>query len=221
MSQQINLANTQLLHKRQAFGVREMAIVAGVALAGALAWSVVADKRAHELALQADERKAQLAEAQQSLDARQADAARPASALLTERVASLRTQIVQREALLASIGASLDTELRGFAPRMRALSHSHVEGVWLNTFLLTPDAVVLKGSALQPELVTAYLDKLGRQPAFAGLHFFGLRATHPQTQTQSPQAAPDGSAASALPVARIDFELEAGKSVKAGVDNGA
>ncbi|MEW5967358.1 MAG: PilN domain-containing protein [Pseudomonadota bacterium] len=216
MSQQINLANPQLLHQRHAFGLRGMAIVAGVALAGALAWSVVADKRARDLALQADVREAQLAEAQQALEARQAEASRPASVLLTERVEALRTQIAQREALLASIGASLDAAPAGFAPRLRALSHSHVEGVWLNAFLLAPDTVVLKGSALQPALVTAYLDQLGRQPAFAGLRFSGLRATQPQTQP-----VPEGAATAAPPAARIDFELTAGKTAKPEAGDGA
>lgn len=213
MSQQINLANPQLLHRRHAFGLREMALIAGAALAGALAWAVYVHDQARTLEAQATEREAQLAEAQQALDARQADATRPASALLTERVEALRTQIAQREALLASIGASLDAAPTGFAPRMRALARSHVEGVWLNEFLLAPDAVVLKGSALQPGLVTTYLDQLGRQPAFAGLLFSGLRVSQPQAQPTA-----EGAAAAHLP-ARVDFELAAGKARQAGADS--
>lgn len=216
MSQQINLANPQLLHKRHAFGLRGMAVAAAVALAGALAWSVVVDNRANRLSAQADAREAQLAKALQAIEAQQAEASRPASVLLTERVEALRTQIAQREALLASIGASLDAAPVGFAPRLRALSHSHIEGVWLNAFLLAPDAVVLQGSALQPALVTAYLDRLGRQPAFAGLRFSGLRATQPQTHPP-----PEGGVTAAQPAARIDFELTAGKAAKTGTGDGA
>ncbi|WP_296820050.1 hypothetical protein [Thiobacillus sp.] len=39
MSQQINLISPLLLKKRYAFGLREMGVGLGVALAAALAWS--------------------------------------------------------------------------------------------------------------------------------------------------------------------------------------
>lgn len=213
MSQQINLANPQLTQKRYAFGLRGMAAGVGVAALAALGWALVVHDRARTLEAQAVEQEARLADAQQALAAQQA-AARPASALLTERVESTRVQVTRREALLATLGDTLGTDTAGFAPRLRALSASHVEGVWLNGFELAPDAVVLRGSALQASLLTSYLDRLGRQAAFAGLRFTGLQAGQPQSRPVAEGAAPAAAA-----TAQVDFELVAAQPERTETDD--
>lgn len=214
MSQQINLANPQLTQKRYAFGLREMAIGVGVAALAALGWGLVVNDRARTLEAQAIEQEAKLADARQALAAQQAAAARPASALLTERVESTRVQVARRETLLATLGDTLGADTVGFAPRLRALSASHVEGVWLNGFELAPDAVVLRGSALQAGLVTTYLDRLGRQAAFAGLRFTGVQAGQPQSRPVVEGAAPAATA-----TAQVDFELVAGQPERTEADD--
>lgn len=206
MSQQINLANPLLTKKRHAFGLREMALGIGIAGLAALAWGLVVLERARTLEAQADQIEARLAAAQQARDARRTAAARPASALLRERIEATRAQVAQREALLAMIGDTPDAAPTGFSPRLRALSASHVEGVWLNAFEFAPDVVVLRGAALQAGLLTAYLDKLGQQAAFAGLRFARVAAAPASTPP-----APEGGAAGGAPVGPVDFELAAGR----------
>lgn len=209
MSQQINLANPQLLHKRYAFGLREMAIGVGLALVAALGWAVVQHDRARTLDAEAVALETRLAAAQQALDAQRAAAERPASALLTGRLEAAQAQIGQREALLAALGDAPGGAASGFAARLRALSNSHTDGVWLNGFVLAPDRVVLTGSALHAGLVTQYLDRLGRQGPFAGLRFSGLQAGAAQ---RSPQPTGDASPDAARPAGQIDFELVAGST---------
>ena len=206
MSQQINLANPQLARKRYVFGLREMAIGVGVAALAALGWALVVHDRARAIEAQAAEQEARLAQAQRMLAAQQAAAARPASALLAGRVESVRAQVARREALLATLGDAPGADPAGFSPRLRALAASHVEGVWLNGFELAPDSVVLRGSALQAGLVTTYLERLGRQPPFAGLRFASVAAGQPAS---APAAG--GGETTAAPAGRIDFELIAGK----------
>lgn len=202
MSQQINLASPLLLKRRYAFGLREMAWGLGVMLAAALAWAGYLDYQAGILETRAAEQVARQAVAQQALDKLNAAASRPVSALLTERVNSTQAQVAQREALLASIGDTIDSTSTGFAAHLRALALSNSEGVWLNEFTFSPGYVALKGSALKAELLTAYMDRLGKQPPFVGLKFSGMNAA-----LASPES---GSQATAAAPGHLDFALYAG-----------
>lgn len=208
MSQQINLISPLLLKKRYAFGLREMALGLGGVLAVALAWTAYLHVRAGALETRAAEQEALQAAAQQELDQMNAAASRPVSALLTGRIEATRAQVAQREALLASIGGTLETTATGFAPRLRALSHSHTQGVWLNGFTLSPGYVELQGSSLNARLLTTYLDQLGKQAVFSGMRFSGM--------TAGASAATEGDG---LP-AHIDFTLISGNADTQGKPDG-
>ncbi len=213
MSQQINLISPLLLKKRYAFGLREMALGLGLILAIALAWSGYLTYRAGTLEKKAAQLESQQETAQQELDQLGAAATRPVSALLTERVKATQARVAQREALLASMSHIIESTSAGFSPRLRALAQSSTEGVWLNGFTLSPDYVALNGSALNAGLVTTYIDRLGKQAAFAGMKFTGMDAALAQTAGDG-QARPDE-----LPE-HIDFALYSG-SRKNPADRGA
>lgn len=204
MSQQINLANPLLLRKRYVFGVREMsfALVALVTLA--LAWAAYQHYRARALDAEAARYEARVMQAQQELD-RLSAAIRPPSALLAERVTFARNQAAQREAVLASLEGIIETSSGGFSGRLRALAHGRVDGVWLNGFVLSPDYVSLKGSALSVGLVGAYIERLGKQAPFAGMKFSGMEAAPPQG------ADPDRKDAAAR-LSAVDFTLYSGSA---------
>lgn len=206
MSQQINLLGPLLLKKRQAFGLREMAAGGGAVLAAVLTWGGYLHHQASALEARAAEQEARQAEAQQELDALAAAAARPASALLAARVRTAQAQVARHEALLAALGGTTAQAATGFAPRMRALAQGAAEGVWLNGFTLAQDQVVLKGSALNADLLTTYLDRLGMQPAFAGTPFSGLDAAAVRVAGVPGE---DGNPA-AQPPGHIDFALRSG-----------
>jgi Fimbrial assembly protein (PilN) len=203
MSQQINLISPLLLKKRYAFGLREMALGLGLVLAVALGWSGYLAYRADTLEKQAAQMEARQAAAQTALDQLGAAASRPASALLTQRVKATQARVAQREALLASMNRTIDSTSAGFSLRLRALAQSSTEGVWLNGFTLSPDYVALDGSALNAGLVATYMDRLGKQAAFAGMKFTGMNADLAQTAGGS-EARPD-----ALPE-HVDFALYSG-----------
>lgn len=185
MSQQINLLSPLLLKKRYAFGLREMGLALGLVLAGALAWAGFLHYQAGVLETAAAQREALQAKAQQELDQLTAAATRPVSALLTERVKSAQAQVAQREALLGVIGGTTKMTASGFSPRMRALAHSGMEGIWLNAFTLAPGYVALKGAAMNAGLLTTYMDQLGKQPPFSGMRFSGMDAVLAQSKGDS------------------------------------
>jgi hypothetical protein len=203
MSQQINLVSPLLLKKRYAFGLREMAVGLGLILAVTLAWAGFLYFQASVLETRAAQQEARQADAQQELDRLNAAAARPASSLLTERVKATQAQVAQREALLASIGDTFEDTSAGFSQRMTALAHSSTEGVWLNGFTLAPGYVALKGSTLNADLLTTYLDRLGKQPPFSGMRFSGMNAVLAQS------AGEGKTKAETLPD-HIDFDLYSG-----------
>lgn len=207
MSQQINLISPLLLKTRYVFGLREMGLGLGLMLVGALGWTGFLHVQAGALETRAAEQEARQADAQQELDRLNAAASRPVSALLTERVKATQAQAAQREALLESIGRTINTTSTGFAPRMRALAHSHMEGVWLNGFTLSPDYVVLKGSALNAGMLTTYMDRLGKQPPFAGMRFSGMNAVLAGPEGEGKLQAADASGV-------INFALHSGSQGK-------
>ncbi|MDQ1315328.1 MAG: hypothetical protein QG662_1437 [Pseudomonadota bacterium] len=215
MTQQINLVSPLLLKKkRYAFGLREMGLAMGLILACALAWAAYLHYQADVLEARATLIESRQAEAQKALDKLTLAAARPVSALLTERVKLTQAQVAQREALLASVGDALERTSTGFSPGLRALAHSGAEGVWLNGFTLSPDYVALKGAALNAGLLTTYIDRLGQQPPFAGMRFSGMNAVF---------AASRGAGASrtaALPD-HLDFDLYSGSPDKPLLQGGA
>lgn len=206
MSQQINLISPVLLKKRYAFGLREMALALGLILASMLAWGGYLHYQAGVLETRATQQEARQADAQQELDQLSAAASQPVSALLSERLKAAQTQVVQREALLASIGRTIESTSAGFASRMHALAQSRTEGVWLNGFTLSPNYVALKGSALNADLLTTYLDQLGRQADFSGMKFSGMNAV-------LAQSAGDSREQTTLPE-HIDFALYSGSQEK-------
>jgi len=203
MSQQINLISPLLLKKRYVFGLREMALGLGVILVGALAWGGVLHYQAGVLETRAAQQEALQTAAQQELDQLAAAASRPVSALLTARVKATQSQVMQREVLLASIGGTIEQAATGFSPHLRALANGSTEGVWLNGFTLAQGHVALKGSALNAGLLTAYMERLGEQAAFAGMQFSGMDAT------LAPSAGEGGSGSSSSPE-YIDFALYSG-----------
>lgn len=212
MSQQINLASPLLLKPRYAFGLREIALGVAAALAAMLVWSAYLGYRAGELEAQAVAIEARQAASQQTLDQLTAHAGRRASPLLTERIKTAEAQIAQGEVLLSAINATLEQTSTGFASRMAALARSSFDGVWLTGLTLAHDHIELKGSVVEASLLTAYIDRLGKQAAFSGTTFSGLTAVEPAA------VRPAGETAAGETPDHLDFTLFAGapKTAAAG-----
>ena len=81
----------------------------------------------------------------------------------------------------------------GFAARLEALARQSVDGLWLTGMVLRQDDVVLKGRALQPQLIPVYVQRLDREPSLQGRAFRALEVVRPlEKPGRAASAAVDG-----------------------------
>ena len=84
----------------------------------------------------------------------------------------------------------------GFAARLEALARQSVDGLWLTGMVLHQDDVLLKGRALQPQLIPVYVQRLDREPSLQGRAFKALEVVRPiDKAAHAASAAEDGSVA--------------------------
>lgn len=75
---------------------------------------------------------------------------------------------------------------------MRAFARQVVPGLWLTGFRVAGDAahISLKGHVTRPELLPAYIQKLGREPVMQGRNFSNLKMQQPEADTAKGGAKP-------------------------------
>jgi hypothetical protein len=94
-------------------------------------------------------------------------------AVLQQEVTQLKQSLHDRQQALLLLRDRPAAVQQGFAIRLQALAHPHVEGVWLEGITLNdqPGIDSLTGRSLNPTLVAGYLRALGSEPALAGTRF--------------------------------------------------
>ncbi|MGA7800889.1 MAG: PilN domain-containing protein [Gammaproteobacteria bacterium] len=92
---------------------------------------------------------------------------------LDARIKVLKTRLQARRQLVDGIDRLIDANRQGFAAQFEALAREHVAGLWLTGLQIDRrhDGVLLKGVALKPGLVPAYLQQLPEQGAFRHVDF--------------------------------------------------
>jgi hypothetical protein len=188
VSHNINLFNPALRPPRVVLPGVQMLLLWLVALGIAVAGSVWA----------VGSRNATRAE-QQALAERQEQLAADVKRLGTELAArsaspELRAALAQREALLQSreevlqllqSGALGDTA--GHARYLRAFARQHRDGLWLTGLTVTGagNDIVVQGRTLDPELVPAYLKRLGAEDSLKGHPFNRLQMGRPEAGAEA------------------------------------
>lgn len=94
-------------------------------------------------------------------------------ATLQQQVAQLEQTLQDRQQALVLLRNRTPAAQQGFAGRLQALAHPHIDGVWLEGVALDgrPGIQSLRGRSLDPALVATYLRALGNEPALAGTRF--------------------------------------------------
>lgn len=115
---------------------------------------------------------------------------------LDEEAKQLAAGIAARERALGLVRLGTPSPATGFAARLEALAHRQVEGLWLHEIVVGSGEgrLALRGAALDPNLVPAYLSALAAEPALAGVRFDKLTLRRAR-QDEAP--------------AQLDFELGA------------
>lgn len=177
MSQQINLFNPLFLKQRKIFSATAMAAALGVLLVGVLAVGWYARHNVGQLQAEADSGRELLAQREERLNKVKAEFAPRL------RSAEMEAQLAEAEAHIAALrkvaGVLERGELgnkRGYAEYFRALARQNPAGVWLTGVSISGagNELTLKGRALDPALVPAYLGRLAHEPVMRGKAFGGL-----------------------------------------------
>lgn len=184
MKQQVNLYQAVFQRHKIPFSARALArgalvmAVGLLALAGQASWQLHRQEAQMDvLRAQAQASAARLAEVQERLAKRRADAA------LDRAVARLERTLWQRRQLLTELTAPVAANTTGFSPFLTAIARHSPPGLWLQAITLNAGgaAVDLHGRALDSTALPRYLQRLGQEAEFAGKAFSSLEITRPQS----------------------------------------
>ena len=223
MSHNINLYDASLKTRRDLLEpVPALALlgVAIVCLTLAVGWARGAATRlgpiAEQGAVALQARQTALQAAAESAAARKPDAD------LQSGVAEAQRTLLQRRAALQMLTTSPVDREGGFAARLEALARQSVDGLWLTGMVLRQDDVVLKGRALQPQLIPVYVQRLDREPSLQGRAFKALEVVRPIDKAARAASAADGDAAvTPAHSAYVEFTLSGAAAEPAGADGEA
>lgn len=202
MSQQINLFNPDFLKQKRYFSVSTMLQAIGMIVLGAGALYGYAAYQMDILARQAAE-----------LGNRHAMEQLRLASLSREFAPEKTVQMLQEELKQTESAASAQAEILetvkngvlgnadGYSEYLRAFARQAVGGLWLTGFVIEGDGVdmTLSGAALNPQLVPAYIRRLGKEPVMQGRTFSSLRIQLPL-------------AAAAQPVGYVEFRIQSGET---------
>lgn len=137
------------------------------------------------------------------------------SPALLQQVAQLKQSLQDHQQALALLSRRTPTAQQGFANRLQALAHPHIDGVWLEGITLDsqPGIQSLRGRSLDPTLVATYLRALGSEPALVGTRFTDVQILGPKYV--APKDVSEGSAAGA----ETSTAAQATTGIRFSVDN--
>ncbi|MGH8807224.1 MAG: PilN domain-containing protein [Noviherbaspirillum sp.] len=208
MSQQINLFNPAFRKQKNYLSAVTMVQGLGLILAGCAALVFYTNYQSGELSKEATASTARLAATQANLvKVKEISGARQKSKKLEDEVQKLEVEIksLQQVGDVLKKGDFGNTD--GYADYFRAFARQIDNGIWLTGLDIRGAGfeIGLKGRALQPELVPAYLSRLKKEPALQGKSFAALEmisASEKPAKEGAAQEKPD------VPVGYIEFELK-------------
>jgi cell division protein FtsL len=198
MSQQINLFNPVFMKQRKYFSLLAMLQALGLIFAGALLFYGYAVYQVSQL-------NRQFAEDTKRYDADQARLARNVEAFspqqsnqsLQNEAKRLEKQVAEQDQIIETLKSGAMGNTTGYSEYMRAFSRQVVSGLWLTGFKVTGNAaqISLSGGVLNPELLPAYIQRLGKEQIMQGKTFSTLEMRQPKADETTGSAKSRASAA--------------------------
>lgn len=193
MSQQINLFNPIFMKQRKYFSLLTMLQALGMIVAGSLLFYGYALYQVNQLAGQAVESTKRY-DAEEARLTRLAAEFSPqhANQLLQGEAQQLEKVFAEQTVLIEALKSGVAGNTTGYSEYMRAFARQVVPGLWLTGFRVAGDAahISLKGHVTSPELLPAYIQKLGREPIMQGRNFSNLKMQQPATDAAKGTAKP-------------------------------
>lgn len=214
MSQQINLFNPVFLKQRKYFSLLTMLQAFGMIIAGSLLFYGYALYQVRLLNDQSVE-SAKRYNAEQAHLVRYAAEFSPqqANQALQSEVQHLERQFTEQFELVETLKSGAVGNTSGYSGYMRAFSHQMAQGLWLTGFSMSGDGaqISLSGGVLSPELLPAYIQRLGQEPVMQGKSFATLQMQQPKHEVAA------GTDAKAADVVRyVEFTLHSTPDGEAG-----
>jgi len=180
VSQQINLYNPVFLKQKHYFSALTMVQALAVVLAGALgiyAFEVRQNRVLEQVLAEADKRVT--SQREQLLKFSKDYSAQGASRTLTEQLARADQRLQQRQVLLGDLKTGVGGNAEGFSRYLAALARQSTPGVWLTGLEIGAKErdLLIKGRALESQMVPAYIRALNREAPMAGRPVDELRMT--------------------------------------------
>ena len=191
MSQQINLFNPIFMKQRKYFSLLAMLQALGLIIAGSLIFYGYAIYQVNQLNLQLEENTKRYNAEQVRLARYVAEfSPQQSNQLLQDEVQHLEKQVAEQNEIIDTLKSGAVGNTTGYSEYMRAFSRQVVQGLWLTSFKVTGDAaqISLSGGVVSPELLPAYIQRLGKERIMQGKTFSTLKMQQSKP-VESPTAA--------------------------------
>ena len=208
MSQQINLFNPIFRKQKKYFSANTMAQALGLIFAGAMLVVAYAHyqsrhqlTQSHMAALQLKATQAQLTQLNAEFGIRQKSKA------LEEKIQKTEAENRALQQVFETLEKGEFGNTQGYSEYLRAFSRQIANGIWLTGFNIQGAGaeIGLQGRTLRPELVPAYIKRLGQEAVMQGKSFATLEMQVPRVE---PGNRADPAAAQAAAPAYIEFSLQ-------------
>jgi hypothetical protein len=193
VSQQINLFNPVFLKQKKVFSALAMARALCVLLGGVLAVAFYARQNVEQLQQEANSGRARLVEREARMQKV------TAQFLPRQKSTDLEAELAQADARIAAMrdvaGVLQRGELgntHGYSEYFKALARQNLSGVWLTGVSIggAGNELGVKGRALDPALVPAYLGRLTHEQVMRGKGFGSLNISQPVQGTNGAAGVP-------------------------------
>ena len=191
MSQQINLFNPVFLKQKKYFSVVTMLQALTLIAVGSAVFYGIAAYQIKQLAKQSEETGKRYASEQARLDNYKAQFSPEQSRqLLENELKAAETKVLAQQDVINTLKSGAIGNTTGYSEYMRAFARQAVSGLWLTGFNITGDAAQLSMSGAvvseSPNLIPAYVQKLGREAVMHGKSFASLQIQQPREKDAKP-----------------------------------
>jgi hypothetical protein len=174
MRQQINLYQPIFSREHKQLSGATLVSALGVVVVTLLGISLYAHQRSGQLAREVETMRERAAQQEQVVaKVGELHAARGNPVEIEARVKQLSEAVAARKRALNVLQAGDAGQTVGFAGRLEALARRHVEGLWIDSLVLsgTNGSMTLQGATLNADTVPVYLQGLAHERALAGTRF--------------------------------------------------
>lgn len=196
MRQQINLYQPIFSEERKLFSAATVAMGIGIVAVALVAFTVHAQWRVGHLAQQVETLRGEQSHQEAMLSkAGELQAAQSSPAEIEVRIKQLTASVAERTNALQVLQSGAAGQTTGFAGRLEALARRHVEGLWIDSMVLsgTNGSMSLSGATLNPDIVPTYLRSLAHEPVLSGTRFDDFVIERPEAGKQDDSdAEPEG-----------------------------